>query len=51
MPAGVQVRGQTSMGHVHEKEAAMEHVERILCELKSHVAWCWIRFALAAPPA
>jgi hypothetical protein len=51
MPDRVQGRGQTSIDHVHEKEAAMEHVERIVCELEDHVAWAWIRDALAAPPA
>ncbi len=29
----------------------MEHVEHILRELKDHVAWDWIRDALAALPA
>ena len=48
MPARVQRHGQTSTGHVHEKEAATEHVEHIVYELKDHVAWGWIRDALAA---
>jgi len=26
----------------------MEHVERIVCELKVHITWGWIRFALVA---
>ncbi len=51
MLARMQGPGQTSMGHVHEKEVAMEHVEHIVCEITDPVAWEWIRDALAAPPA
>ena len=51
MPTRVQGHGQTSMGHVHDKEAAMEQGERIVCELKVHGACNWIRDALVAPPA